>query len=236
MKKQKINWLLYAILGLLSIGIIAASLWAKESTEWFTILSGVGCGSFASVAIAFLLELANVIQKERKNVSIFESYFSGLYFNFAMLLSSLSIVYGKEKRNTAGELHWFDWLERISEEPSVKNSPSKKEFIIEKIQDVEKEIARIEENKLLLLGQDLIDDTEIVALTNIRVDLSVVEFELKDSQTNWSDIKSILPELKEHIEESEILRKFNHVTYNEGLKKLLFTRCYLNGGDKDASN
>jgi hypothetical protein len=83
------------ILGVLSIGIIAASLSVRNCSEWFTIISGIGCGAFASVLIAFLIELANVSQKNSKNISIFESYFGKLYFSFSQLLSSFVIACDK---------------------------------------------------------------------------------------------------------------------------------------------
>ena len=63
MKKQKLNWILYLGLGFLSIGIMFSSLIVKGYIEWFTILSGIGCGAFASVLIAFLIEVTNVTQK-----------------------------------------------------------------------------------------------------------------------------------------------------------------------------
>ena len=105
MKKQKVNWILYLILGFLSLIIIAVSLCIKDCMEWFTIVSGIGCGAFASVLIAYLIELANVSQKKRKNVSVFESYFCDLYFNFAFLFSSEAV----ETRKKEGER----WRERL---------------------------------------------------------------------------------------------------------------------------
>jgi hypothetical protein len=228
MKKQKVNWILYLILGLLAIIIISFSFNVKEYTEWFTIVSGIGCGAFASVIIALLIEASTISQTNRKNIAIFESYFAKLYFSFSQLLSSLVITCDEEKRNNVGELFWFDWLERLIEEQVKNNKLSAKAFLVEEIRDFQKELVKVEESKLLLLGQDLIEDIEFIALTNIKVDLSIIEKELNFPNTNWSRIKSIIPELKEHIEESKILRDFNHVTYKESILKLLRIRCYLN--------
>ncbi len=232
MKKQQVNWILYLVLGFLSIVIIALSLRVKECTEWFTIASGIGCGAFASVLIAFLIEVSNVSQTNLKSRAVFESYFAKLYFSFSQLLSSLVIACDKEKRNNVGELFWFDWLERLIEEQVENTKPSAKEFLIEKLQDTQNELTNVEESKLLLLGQDLIEDMEFIALTNIKVDLSVIENELNSSNANWKIIKSIIPELKEHIEESKVLRKFNHLSYKESILKLLRIRSYLDLGGK----
>ncbi len=227
MRKQKLNWILYLFLGILSIGIISLSLLVKTSTELFTIISGIGCGAFASVIIAFLIELVNVFNKNRKNISIFESYFCNLYFSFVQLLSSFKIACNKENRENVGELFWFEWLEKMAEEQSVASVASLKEFLIGKLEDAEKQFIKIEENKLLLLGQDLLEDTEIISLMEIKLDLSVIKEELKVSKTNWENIKLIIPELKEHIGQSKVLKKFNCVSYKDGLQKLLFIRCYL---------
>lgn len=236
MKKQKINWLIYLILGTLSIGIISASLLVKDCIEVFTIVSGIGCGAFASVLIAYLIELANVFQKSRKNISIFESYFGKLYFSFSQLLSSFVIACDEEKRKNIGELYWFNWLERLTEEQIAHPTPSVKSFLIDKFKDTQIEFAKIEDSKLLLLGQDLIEDTEIIDLMEIKLDLSVIESELSTSKTNWSNIKLIIPELKEHIEKSEVLKKYNSTSYNDELLKLIFIRCYLNWGGKNVKH
>lgn len=221
MKKQRVNWILYLVLGFASITIVAFSLKIKENAEWFTIVSGIGCGAFASVIIAFLIEVSNVAHVNRKNGAIFESYFAKLYFTFANLLFSLVTACDKEKRNDIGELFWFDWLERVIKEQIETPKLSAKGFLVEKLQDTEKELKKIGESKLLLLGQDLMDDTEFLALTNIKVDISVIKHELNSSNTNWRIMKAVIAELKEHIEESKVLRKFNNVSYKEDILKLL---------------
>lgn len=236
MKHQKINWRLYLALGFLSIVIILLSLLVKNCTEWFTIMSGIGCGAFSSVLIAFLIEVSSVYQKRQKNTSVFESYFQKLYFSFSQLLFSFYIASDKEKRNEVGELRWFDWLERIIDEQNTNPTPSTKTYLIDKLQDTQKELEKIAESKLLLLSQELIDDTEIITLMNIKIDLSAIEGELEFSDTDWSNIKLIISDLKEHISESQILSKFNEVPYKDKLLKLLFIRCYLKKEGQYASN
>lgn len=230
MKKQKINWLIYLILGNLSTGVIAASLLFKNCEEWFTIVAGIGCGAFASVLIAYLIELANVAQQTIKNISLFEICFGKLYFSFSLLLFSLVSACDKEKRENVGELYWFDWLERIAEEQVTHPIPSVENILIGKLNDTQKELDKIEDNKLMLLGQDLIEDTEIIALMEIKLDLYIIEKELSSAETNWSNIKLIILKLKQHINESKVLKDFNRASYKEDLSKLIRIRCYLNEG------
>lgn len=227
MKKQKLNWILYLGLGFLSIGIMFSSLIVKGYIEWFTILSGIGCGAFASVLIAFLIEVTNVTQKNLKNISIFESFFSKLHFSFAQLLSSFAIACDKDGRKKVEDLCWFEWMKKIIQEQS-KNPTFAEDFLIDKFQDTQKEFTKIEENKLTLLSLDLIEDMEFVSLKEIQLDLSIIESELKKDIIEWSTLEMIASELKGHIEESEILRKFNKVAYKDSILELLHTRCYLN--------
>ena len=227
MKKQKLNWILYLGLGFLSIGIMFSSLIVKGYIEWFTILSGIGCGAFASVLIAFLIEVTNVTQKNLKNISIFESFFAKLHFSFAQLLSSFAIACDKDVRKKMEDLCWFEWMKKIIQEQS-KNPTFAEDFLIDKFQDTQKELTKIEENKLTLLSLDLIEDMEFVSLKEIQLDLSIIESELKKDIIEWSTLEMIASELKGHIEESEILRKFNKVAYKDSILKLLHTRCYLN--------
>ena len=227
MKKQKVNWILYLGLGFLSIGIMFSSLIVKGYVEWFTILSGIGCGAFASVLIAFLIEVTNVTQKNLKNISIFESFFSKLHFSFAQLLSSFAIACDKDGRKKVEDLCWFEWMKKIIQEQS-KNPTFVEDFLIDKFQDTQKELTKIEENKLTLLSLDLIEDMEFVSLKEIQLDLSIIESELKKDIIEWSTLEMIASELKGHIEESEILRKFNKVAYKDSILELLHTRCYLN--------
>lgn len=226
MKKQKVNWILYLGLGFLSIGIMFASLIVKGYVEWFTILSGIGCGAFASVLIAFLIEVTIVAQKNLKNISIFESFFAKLHFSFAQLLSSFAIVCDKDERKKMEDLCWFEWMEKIIQEQS-KNPTFEGDFLVDKFQDTQKELTNIEENKLTLLSLDLIDDMEFVLLKEIQLDLSIIESELKKDKIEWSNVKIIIPELKKHIEDSKTLRKFNKVAYKDSISELLHTRCYL---------
>ena len=69
---------------------------------------------------------------------------------------------------------------------------------------------------------------EFVSLKEIQLDLSIIESELKKDIIEWSTLEMIASELKGHIEESEILRKFNKVAYKDSILELLHTRCYLN--------
>ena len=82
----------------------------------------------------------------------------------------------------------------------------------------------------------MIEDIEIIDLMEIKLDLSVIESELSASETNWSNIKLIIPELKEHIGKSEVLKKYNNTLYKDGLLKLIFIRCYLNRGGKNVKH
>lgn len=226
MKKQKVNWKLYLVIGFLSINITFSSLIVKGYVEWFTILSGIGCGAFASVLIAFLIEITNVAQKNLKNISIFASFFAKLHFSFANLLSSFAIACDKDGRKKAEDLRWFEWLEKLIQEQSKKTTFAM-DFLVDKFQDTQKEITKIEENKLTLLNLDLIEDMEFVLLKEIQLDLSIIESELKKDIIEWSNVKMTASELKGHIEESKILRKLNKVTYKDNIWELLHTRCYL---------
>lgn len=227
MKKQSVNWILYLGLGFLSIGIMFSSLIVKGDVEWFTIVSGIGCGAFASVLIAFFIEVTNVAQKKLKNISIFESFFAKLHFSFAQLLFSFAIACDKEGRKKIEDLCWFEWMEKIIQEQS-KNPTFAEDFLVDKFQDTQKELAKIEENKLTLLSLDLIEDVEFVSLKEIQLDLSIIKSELKKDIIVWSNVEMIASELKEHIEESKILKKFNKVAYKDSVLELLHTRCYLN--------
>lgn len=226
MKKQKVNWVIYLILDLVSLGIVFFSLLIAENLKYFTIVSGIGCGAFASVMVALLIEIFNVSQKNKRNHFIFESYFSKLYFNFACLLSSFEIVCDKEKKENTSKQCWFNWLERIIEEQLSNNSPSKSKHIIEILQKTEDEFIRIEESKLQLLNIDIIEDMEFVSLKNIQLDLLTIKNELKRDETDWAIIKMVIPELKENIEKSKILKKFNRVVYKDDLSDLIYVRCY----------
>lgn len=226
MKKKKVNWILYLGLMLLSVGIIFGSLAVKKCNEWFTIISGIGCGAFASVIIALLIEIVNIARKNQNNIPIFESCFGKYYFNFSQLLLSFAIACDKDNKTNVDKQCWFDWLERLARE-QISNPTAVNRFIVDKINDIKKEFEKVKESELVLLGLDVIEDTEIILLNEIQLDLSIIEDELKKDKTDWSIIESIMPEVKMHIENSKILRKFNKATYKDSLLDLIFIRCYL---------
>lgn len=58
---------LYFILLLLSMLIIGASFLAEKDSRCFTIIAGFGCSDVASVAVAWLLDIATCKRKEEAN-------------------------------------------------------------------------------------------------------------------------------------------------------------------------
>ena len=69
-KKHRVNKFLYVSLFLLSIVVILVSLFFAIDSKWFVLLSGIGCGSFASVLVALLIEIFHCRAMNEKSVHV----------------------------------------------------------------------------------------------------------------------------------------------------------------------
>ena len=67
MKAFKTNHILYTILILSFLTISLLSLLIPTTSPWFTLVSGLGCGGFASVLIAWLVDIINQKAEARRN-------------------------------------------------------------------------------------------------------------------------------------------------------------------------
>ena len=76
-KKHKVNKVLYVVLFFVSIVIICISMSFSIDSEWFVVLSGVGCGSFASVLVALLVECFHCKTMNEKDKQILDFALEG---------------------------------------------------------------------------------------------------------------------------------------------------------------
>jgi len=72
-KYYKTNHRLYIGLLILSCCIVAISFAFPKDSRWFTVVSGLGCGAFASVLVAWLIEYSNCKHRNKRNSEIVES-------------------------------------------------------------------------------------------------------------------------------------------------------------------
>ena len=85
----KPNQRLYCLLLAGSLAFLAFSVLLPYSSKWFTVLSGIGCGGIASVAVAWMIDIANCKHKEAIN----EDFLHQLFFDYdALIKHELSIT------------------------------------------------------------------------------------------------------------------------------------------------
>lgn len=88
---------LYFILLLLSMLIIGASFLAEKDSRCFTIIAGFGCSGVASVAVAWLLDIATCKRKEEANRELLDHMFS--HFDSTVQYELNCILESCAKRN-----------------------------------------------------------------------------------------------------------------------------------------
>ena len=79
-KYYKTNHSLYIKLLILSCCIVAISFAFAKDSRWFTVVSGLGCGAFASVLVAWLIEYSNCKYRAERNSNLVDSALTGFKF------------------------------------------------------------------------------------------------------------------------------------------------------------
>lgn len=75
-KHYKPDKRLYLLLLAGSVIFIGASFLILTNNKWFTIIAGIGCSGIASVIVAWLIDHANCVQKEKANEELLNYMFT----------------------------------------------------------------------------------------------------------------------------------------------------------------
>lgn len=168
-------------------------------------------GGVPSVITAWLIDVANCKENNKRLLNLKSAVFSKLYFTASSFIMSFRIV----NRDVAEKRHWTAWASRFIDSISGEEFKTKVEFISENIIAFEKEIDNLLERKELLISERILNSTESSGLLGVKNSLRCWEIELNETKPDKQRLIALVDDLKEQLDSCELLRPYFNVEYNE---------------------
>ena len=175
MKSFKPNHILYVCLLVLFLAISLTSLFICMESPWFTIVAGLGCGGFASVLVAWMVDAATCKANNKKATLYQQEIFSELISSFETgiqpFIFECELIDESCKQQSKT---WKDWLEVSYSICQDKNAFITKYLVFER--DISEKI-KINYQRAQLRQDGIIDESDSKAIGQIQSWCSLVETE-----------------------------------------------------------
>ena len=178
---------LYLLLLLGAIALTVLSLLVQGCNAAFTIWTSITCGAIASIAVAWLIDVANCKQLNKKAVEHRKTLLSNLYHVFDNGLQLL-ILESAEKDHNTDSKKWYEWIETVDKQ--AMNDPALLLSFIRSLMvffdDLAEQVFAVKSQEAMLLESGIICQEDIQALSTIlnTCDLARATYRSKDSNYN----------------------------------------------------
>lgn len=175
---------MYIWLLLGAIALTGLSLLVQGCDAAFTIWTSITCGGIASIAVAWLIDVANCKQLNKKAVEHRKTLLSNLYHVFDNGLQLL-ILESVEKDQCTDSKKWYGWIETV--EKQAMNDPALIPSFIRSLMvffdDLTEQVFAVKSQEAMLLESGIICQEDIQALSTIlnTCDLARATYWSKDS-------------------------------------------------------
>lgn len=176
MKSFKANHILYICLLLLFLAVSLTSLMIDMKSPWFTLVAGLGCGGFASVLVAWLVDVSTCKVNNKKAKFYQEEIFSELISSFETGIQpfifecELLDESCKQQSKT-----WKEWLEVSRSLCENQKAFVAKYLVFER--GISEKIKILNYQKVQLRQDGIIDENDFKAIGQILSWCSLVETE-----------------------------------------------------------
>lgn len=216
-KKHKVNILLYASLFLLSISIIISSLFFKIDNRWFVLLSGIGCGCFASVLIALLIEISHYKAMNKKSMQVLDFAIETLCSSIADYCDRYSYFVISIDERYKSELHTFlEWVQ-IYAQLIVEGKPQvRKTHITGAMDSVEEAFNFLNNNRVWYFENDYFTIVEYKAIKRMceSIYVSKLHYMISDVEVSPESTLEINQEISECMLKTKDFSKFANTKYS----------------------
>lgn len=176
MKSFKPNHILYVCLLLLFLAISLTSLLICMASPWFTLVAGLGCGGFASVLVAWLIDAAACTINNKKAKLYQKEIFSDLISSFETGVQPFIFECELLDENCKQQSKtWKEWLEVSYSISQDKNAFITKYLVFER--DISEKIKILNYQRAQLRQDGIIDESDSKAIGQIQSWCSLVETE-----------------------------------------------------------
>ena len=227
------NNILYIWLLLGATVLTGLSLLVHGCDAAFTIWTSITCGGIASIVVAWLIDIANCKQLNKKAVEHRKTLLSNLYHVFDNGLQLL-ILESAEKDHYTDSKKWYEWIDAADEQ--AQHNPDLIPYFLHILtvffDDVTEQIVAIKNQEALLLDLGIVCQNDIHALSTILniCDISRITY----NRSNISDyncfhqLNSYCGLIKGIIDFSPTLRQINDTLvepslYHKAVEMGIFT-------------
>ena len=175
---------LYLLLLLGAIALTSLSLLVQGCDAAFTIWTSITCGGIASIVVAWLIDVANCRQLNKKAVEHRETLLSNLYHVFDNGIQLL-VLESAEKDQCTDSKKWYGWIETV--EKQAMNDPALIPSFIRSLMvffdDLSEQVFAVKSQEAMLLESEIICQEDIQALSTIlsMCDLARATYRSKDN-------------------------------------------------------
>ena len=214
MKSFKPNHILYVCLLLLFLAISLTSLMICIESPWFTIVAGLGCGGFASVLVAWLVDIVTCRANNKKATLYQQEIFSELISSFETGIQPFIFECELLDENCKHQSKtWKEWLEFSYSICQDKNAFVIKYLVFER--DISEKIKILTYQRAQLRQDGIIDESDCKSIAYIQSWCSLIETEYEtfgSSDAFLSNFSTQIKALYLYLDKSSAMKKINTVS------------------------
>ena len=224
----KLNWKMYGLIGGISVLVmIFAVSWNNDTNNSISdVIKNLAFGCVASTLVALLIEIGNTKEKNEKANSIYNAVFWELQYqilDYVKTWSRLCSVAFKDKNYREEKHTWMEWYEITKSEFGKCDENRQRElikFFIEQllngVNEVEKEIKRIDTQKYLLNINNIYDKNLENILLDYKFEFYAAELTLEepyDKEHFWNSFDAIKQDLINYIDNWIDISYYNYYKF-----------------------
>ena len=214
MKSFKPNHILYVCLLLLFLAISLTSLMICMESPWFTIVAGLGCGGFASVLVAWMVDAATCKANNKKATLYQQEIFSELISSFETGIQPFIFECELLDENCKHQSKtWKEWLEFSYSICQDKNAFVIKYLVFER--DISEKIKILTYQRAQLRQDGIIDESDCKSIAYIRSWCSLIETEYETFGSSEAFLSNFFTQTKAlylYLDKSSAMKKINTVS------------------------
>ena len=200
MKAFKTNKWTYIFLLLASFALIAISFLVPFSDRWFSVISGIGGGCFASIVVAWLLDLVNCRIQNQKYGKLAKYAFGELRYAIADYCKQYCDYCCDVSSLDKNQMHNFqEWSDMYVAMISAGIPQANKSFTLETISAVRDAYQKFKSNSILFLDLNLVTEEEYKKMSEVakRIIMMQMHYMISDVEINPNLIKEANDEISE---------------------------------------
>lgn len=183
---KKPNWRLYVLLSAVFLIVTLIALLVDNTDNWFTVLTGIGCGGIASVIVAWLVDLANCKEQNIKQKKIAAFALNNFRVSVCYYLQTIADLCRDNDPKMGRQKHTFEEWTQIYVSKLKNGLTIRRPWLLDAIERVETSYSTIESNIYWLIDGEVIsvEDYKKIKMLHCVIRGSKIYYLMKDQEPN----------------------------------------------------